>query len=471
MSLQAFGFLFLFLPIVVSGYFLLCKIRSLVWGKLWLIAASLFFYAGGRLSDLPILVGAVAVNQLIARRLLSGSPGRSQLLTGGIIGNVVFLCYFKYTGFFVGTFDQITSSSWKIPHILFPLGISFFTIQQIMFLVDCYENLIEDYTPLDHILFACFFPYITMGPLVRWKQVVPQWNDPKLRRVNPGNISEGLFILVIGLFKKAVLADTFFQWADAGFAYHSSLSFGGAWLAALSFTLELYFDFSGYTDIAIGAARMLNIAVPQNFNAPFRAQSIVDFWRRWHMTLTGFITGYLYTPMVRSMKKVTFAKAMMATFIAMVITGFWHGAAWTFIVFGAIHGIGLVINQSWKKQRWPMPAALGWAFTFTLVVVSLVFFRSASIGQGGQILASMFSFRGGLFDYAPWSGIDRIDQLTGIGWMLFGTAIVVRAPSSLQLQRAFKPSWANAAIAILLALIACAYSNGVVSRSFVYRDF
>jgi alginate O-acetyltransferase complex protein AlgI len=464
MTFNSLGFMFLFLPAVVAGYFLLGRGTDRRWPKVWLLAASLLFYSGGRIGTLPVLIGSVAANCLLATWLLNSEGPfrlhRRAVLFGGIAANVGFLCAFKYAGLFAVT-----------RHIPFPLGISFFTIQQIMFLVDCYEGLVEGHNWLDYFVFAGLFPYVTMGPIVRWKQVAPQLNDPKGWRLNPDNVAAGLFVFVIGLFKKVVLADSFFRWADAGFSYSHPLSLAGGWIAALAFTFQLYFDFSGYTDMAIGAGLMLNINLPQNFNAPFRALSISDFWRRWHMTLTNFFTTYMYTPIIRAMAQVTIAKAMLATFVVMVIIGFWHGANWTFVVFGALHGVALALNQLWKKLKWPMPAPLAWLLTFTFVVVALVFFRSASLTQAGQVVASMFSLRGGLFNYEPWSGIGRVDQLLGIGWMLFGLATQIRGKSSLELQRAFRPSWTTAATAVALAVISCIYANGVVSRSFVYRDF
>ena len=463
MTFNSFAFLVVFLPLAVAGYFLVGR----RWSKAWLLLASLVFYSGGRLQDLPVLLGSVAVNCLVAPKLVR----RGWLLFGAVSANVLFLCYFKYAAFFVETFNQLTGATVGVPHAAFPLGISFFTIIQIMFLVDRYEGLVEECHWLDYLVFAGFFPYVSMGPIVRWKQVVPQLNDPKGWRLNPDNVARGLFILVIGLFKKVVLADSFFLWADAGFSYAHPLSLVGGWIAALAFTFQLYFDFSGYTDMAIGAALMFNINLPQNFNAPFRAQSISDFWRRWHMTLTNFFTTYLYTPMIRSMKKVTFAKAMLATLATMVIIGFWHGANWTFVIFGALHGVALVLNQCWKKLKWPMPAPLGWFLTFTFVVAALVFFRSADVAQATRILASMFSLRGGLFSYEPWTGIGRVDQLLGVGWMLFGIATQIRGSSSLELQRRFQPSWATVAVSVALAVVSFVYVNGVVSRSFLYRDF
>ena len=463
MTFNSLAFIFLFLPAAVAGYFLLGRGSDRRWPKVWLLAASLLFYSAGRIGTLPVLIGSITANCLLARWVLNPAGRfklhRGALLFFGIAANVLFLCAFKYAGFF------------GVARIPFPLGISFFTIQQIMFLVDCYEGLIEGHNWLDYFVFAGLFPYVTMGPIVRWKQVVPQLNDSAGWRIKADNLATGLYLFVIGLFKKVVLADSFFRWADAGFGYSHPLSLAGGWISALAFTFQLYFDFSGYTDMAIGAALMLNVKLPQNFNAPFSARSISDFWRRWHMTLTNFFTTYMYTPIIRSMARATTAKSMLATLVVMVIIGFWHGASWTFVVFGALHGVALALNQLWKKMKWPMPEALGWLFTFTFVVVALVVFRASSLAQAGQIVASMFSLRGGLFDYTPWSGIGRVDQLLGIGWMLFGLATQVRGKSSLEVQRTFRPSWAAAATAVALAVVSCIYVNGVVSGSFVYRDF
>jgi D-alanyl-lipoteichoic acid acyltransferase DltB (MBOAT superfamily) len=440
-----------------------------------LLVASLFFFAQGRIEDLTLLLGSLIVNYAFARRLVKGQGlamiSHRALLATAISANVLFLGYFKYATFFIQVFNDLLGTNILVPNSSFPLGISFYTICQIMFLVDCYEGLVEKHDWLNHLVFASFFSYVTMGPIVRWKQIVVQLENPETWQANPDNIATGLFVFVIGLFKKVVVANSFYRWADAGFNYNHPLSMLGAWLAALSFAFQLYFDFSGYTDMAIGASLMLNLNLPQNFNAPFRAQSIIDFWRRWHMTLTNFITTYLYTPMIRSMSRVTFGKAMMATFLAMVIVGFWHGANWTFIIFGTLHGAALVLNQCWRKLKWPMPGSLGWLATFTFVVVSFVFFRSNTVSQATHMVSSMFMVQRDWFNYEPWTGIDRVDQVMGIGWMLFGVTILLRAPSSMELQRTFKPSWTAAALALATAAVACIYLNSVMSRSFVYRDF
>lgn len=467
--------MFLFLPVVATGYFLLGRQAGGKWPKIWLLAASFVFFSAGKAKDLPVLLGSLTVNCIVGSELLKNNKklilSRRNLLIAGITANVLFLCYYKYTLFFVQIVNRLAGTDIHAPHVSFPLGISFFTIYQVMFLVDCYEDMVEGHNWLDYFAFASLFSYVTMGPIVRWKQIVPQLNHPDASRPNPDNVARGLFVFVIGLFKKAVLADSFFRWADAGFSYNHTLSLAGGWIAALAFAFELYFDFSGYTDMAIGASLILNLDLPQNFNAPFRAQSINDFWRRWHITLTNFITTYLYTPMIRSLSEVTLGKAMMATFLAMLIAGFWHGANWTFLIFGALHGAALALNQFWRKMKWLMPGPVAWLVTFTFVVISLVFFRSSTATQAVHMVRSMFTLQGGFFNYEPWSGIDHVDQGVGIGWMLFGVVLLCWAPSSMELQRAFKPSWAMVVLTIALAAIAVAYSNGVVSRSFVYRDF
>jgi alginate O-acetyltransferase complex protein AlgI len=475
MSFDSFSFIFLFLPIAVTGYFLLPQGEHRTWPKVWLLLLSLAFFAGGRLQDVTLLLGSLIVNCAIASRLLQGKGlltlSHRALLVAAISANVLFLGYFKYATFFVQTFNGLLRTTLVVPHSSFPLGISFYTIYQIMFLVDCYEGQVERHTWLDQFVFVGLFPYVTMGPIVRWKKIVTQLNDPETWRANPDNIATGLFVFTVGLFKKVVLANTLFRWTDAGFSYNHPLSIVGAWIAALSFTFQLYFDFSGYTDMAIGAGLMLNLKLPQNFDAPFRATSIIDFWRRWHITLTNFITNYLYTPMIRAMARVTFAKAMLATFLAMAIAGFWHGANWTFLIFGALHGLALVLNQCWRKIKWPMPESLGWLATFTFVVVSLVFFRSNSVSQATQMVTSMFTVHGGLFSYEPWTGIDRVDQVVGFVWMLFGVGVLFRKGTSMELPSTFKPSWSTVTLAVALAVVACIYVNGVVSRSFIYRDF
>lgn len=474
MAFHSFSFIFIFFPATLAGYFAIGRWSSPRLAKLWLLATSFVFVAVSNPQDVILLAASVTVNCAIAGRLTRRelSPrSRYSLLVAAISANVVFLAYFKYAAFAVHTFNSLFGTAWRIPASSLPLGISFYTIYQVMFLVDCYEGFVQGFSPVDYCVFAGLFPYVTMGPIVRWKDVAPQLQQADAHLPKADNIATGLFVFIVGLFKKVVLADTFFRWADAGFSYGHRLSLIGGWIAGVAFTFELYFDFSGYTDMALGAALMLNLRLPQNFDAPFRSHSITEFWRRWHITLTNFITTYLYTPMIRAMGKLRFSKAMLATFLAMVVAGLWHGANWTFVAFGALHGIALVVNQCWKRVKLRLPSLASWALAFAFVVVSLVFFRSNNLGQAFGIVGCMFWTRGGLFSYEPWLGIDRVDQIVGIFWMLVGVSLLSWAPSSLKLQKTFKPSWSTVALSVCLAVVALIYLNGVVSRSFVYRDF
>jgi D-alanyl-lipoteichoic acid acyltransferase DltB (MBOAT superfamily) len=337
-----------------------------------------------------------------------------------------------------------------------------------MFLVDSYEELVDRQPPLRYLLFVCFFPYVIMGPLVHWSEVMPQLARP----VKPigANISRGFFLLALGLFKKAVLADAFSKWADAGFAYSGQLAFADAWITSLAYALQLYFDFCGYTDMALGAAWMLNVQLPHNFSSPYKARSIIEFWQRWHITLTNFITTYLYTPIVRSARKVTFTKAMWATVAAMAIAGLWHGAGWTFVIWGVLHGVALVINHIWRKRKWPVPAPAAWALTFGFVVSDLVFFRSANVPQALSVLHSMFLPRT-LASYEPFASLGAAEQAIAAIWILFGVAILLVKPTALDLAEGFRPSPVAAAITAACLVVSTLYVNSVAVKPFIYRDF
>ena len=325
MLFNSFGFIFVFLPVAVLGFHLLRELGQHRAASDWLIACSLFFYAWGNPNDLPILLASVLFNYGVARWMGAGAgpqdTRRKSILAFGIAANLALLVYFKARG-------------------PLPLGISFWTLVQVMYLVDCYEGMVKPSNLREHALFATFFPVVSMGPMLRAKDTLAQLRGPSALGFE--QLAPAILLFCLGLFKKVVIADSFARLADAGYASPAALSLAEGWIASLSYCLQLYYDFSGYSDMAMAAALALGIRIPANFNDPYRARSIVDFWRRWHITLSSFITTYLYTPMVRAMGKVTFAKAMIATFAAMVIAGLWHGSSWGFLVFGALHGLGLV---------------------------------------------------------------------------------------------------------------------------------
>jgi alginate O-acetyltransferase complex protein AlgI len=306
------------------------------------------------------------------------------------------LIYFKYMDFFIENANLVFGTDIGLLHLALPLAISFFTLQQIAFLVDSYEGLVKEKDFLDYAIFVTFFPQLIAGPIVHHKEMMPQFSSIRNKVKNYRNIALGLFIFSIGLFKKVVIADTFAIWATSGFDNSVSLNFFEAWATSLSYTFQLYFDFSGYTDMAIGAALLFNIKLPQNFNSPYKATGMIDFWKRWHITLTNFITTYIYTPIIKSFNKLTFHKAMFATVITFLIAGLWHGASWMFVIFGGLHGVGLVINHYWKKYwkkklKIDINKYLAWFITFNYVNITFVFFRAKEWDDAVKVLGSMFS--------------------------------------------------------------------------------
>ncbi len=316
---------------------------------------------------------------------------KKMLLYMGLVFNIGLLAYFKYMDFFIENINTLSGSNITLLHLALPLGISFFTLQQIALLIDSYEGLAKERDFLNYAIFVTFFPQLISGPIVHHAEMMPQFSNTKNKLLNYQNIAMGLFIFSIGLFKKVVIADTFAIWATAGFDTGSALNFFEAWATSLSYTFQIYFDFSGYMDMAIGAALLFNIKLPINFNSPYRATGMIEYWSRWHITLTNFITTYVYTPILRSFQRVTFPKAMLATFLAMFISGLWHGASWMFIFWGIIHGIGLITNHYWRKTKIKLHTLLAWFITFNFVNITMVFFRAKEWDDAMKVLGSMFS--------------------------------------------------------------------------------
>jgi len=317
---------------------------------------------------------------------------KKSLLFFGIIANVALLGYFKYTDFFIENVNLAFDVSVPLLHLALPLAISFFTFQQIAYLVDSYRGETKEYDFLNYALFVTFFPQLIAGPIVHHAEMMPQfasrWNLVK----NYRNIATGLFIFSIGLFKKVVIADSFAVWATAGFDNAPVLNFFEAWATSLSYTFQLYFDFSGYTDMAIGAALLFNIRLPINFNSPYKALDIQDFWRRWHITLSRFLRDYIYIPLGGNRKGAfrTYNN-LLATF---VIGGIWHGAGWTFVFWGFLHGMALVMHRFWKALGFTMPKIAAWFITFNFVNIAWVFFRAKEWDDAIKVLTGMSGLSG-----------------------------------------------------------------------------
>jgi alginate O-acetyltransferase complex protein AlgI len=402
MLFNSYEFIFIFLPITFLVYFYLNHKRLTIASKGFLVFSSLFFYSWWNIAYLPLILISMLFNYVIGNSLnkdiktnkkgFSKTFSNKSILIFGIVCNVSLLGYFKYADFFIENFNFAVGTNVDLLNLLLPLAISFFTFQQIAYLVDSYRGETKEYDFLNYALFVTFFPQLIAGPIVHHKEMMPQFANNRNMVKNYKNIALGIFIFSMGLFKKVVIADTFAKWANAGFDVATTLNLFEAWATSLSYTFQLYFDFSGYTDMAIGIALLFNIKLPINFNSPYKALSIQDFWRRWHITLSRFLRDYIYIPLGGN-KKGSFRtySNLMATFI---IGGFWHGAGWTFLFWGFLHGLALSIHRLWQTLGFKMWTWLAWFITFNFVNITWVFFRAKEWDDAIKVLSGMAGFTG-----------------------------------------------------------------------------
>ncbi|MFA6396886.1 MAG: MBOAT family protein, partial [Sulfurimonas sp.] len=399
MLFNSYEFVFFFLPITFGIYFWLNKKRLTQASKAWMVFASLFFYSWWNIIYLPLILGSILFNftvgSAISRANSSSSKkglSRKTLLAFGIVSNILLLGYFKYMDFFIANANILIGTQWDLLHIVLPLGISFFTFTQIAYLVDAYRDEVKEMDYLNYTLFVTFFPHLLAGPILHHKEMMPQFDTIKNKAINYKNISAGIFLFSIGLFKKVVIADTFAQWANAGFETTSALNLFEAWATSLSYTFQLYFDFSGYTDMALAVALLFNIKLPINFNSPYKALNIQDFWRRWHITLSRFLRDYIYIPLGgnRNGEFSTYANL----FTVFLIGGLWHGASWMFIAWGALHGIAIVIHRAWQQMGEKMNTVLAWFITFNFINITWIFFRAKDWTQASNVIQGMIGGNG-----------------------------------------------------------------------------
>jgi alginate O-acetyltransferase complex protein AlgI len=395
MLFNSYEFIFVFLPITFFVYFYLNQKKLTELSKVFLVFSSLFFYSWWNITYLPILIASLTFNYAIGRSLNKtvannkNSFTKKSILICGITLNLTLLGYFKYADFFIKNINIVFNFNTETTNILLPLAISFFTFQQIAYLVDCYRKETKEYSFLNYALFVSFFPQLIAGPIVHHKEMMPQFTSTRGKVKHYRNIAMGLFIFSIGLFKKVVIADTFAVWATQGFDVASTLNLFEAWATSLSYTFQLYFDFSGYTDMAIGLALLFNIRLPINFNSPYKATNIQDFWRRWHITLSRFLRDYIYIPLGGNKKGEwrTYTN-LMATFL---LGGLWHGAGWTFVFWGFLHGLAVLVQRLWSKVGVKLWTWLAWGLTFNFVNIAWIFFRAEDWEDAVKVLGSMFS--------------------------------------------------------------------------------
>jgi alginate O-acetyltransferase complex protein AlgI len=377
MDFCGLAFICLFVPITVGGYFLLNRypLESVQDSKLWLIAASLIFYAGWSLLCVPVVLFSAAVNYALSKQLLASREKdtdqyRRQWLVYGIIFNIGLFAYFRDGNFVIRDINFL-SYAHLATNIIFPIGIGYFSLQQIAFLMDTYEGITEEKAFLNYLLFVIFFPYLKAGPLTHHRQVIPQLDEPKNAVANFDNISRGFFLFSIGMFKEAVIGGDL-KILMSGAHNHSTLSFVDAWYDSLFCTLWLYFDFSGYSDMAVGLGRLFNVMLPINFNSPFKATNMVEFWRRWHITLSSFMRTYVFTAILRSRDKITFRFSLGVSFLTMMLIGLWHGPTWNCLLVGVILGLAMVIFSVWMKLRITLPKIVGWFLVFNVINLAVI---------------------------------------------------------------------------------------------------
>lgn len=483
-------FVCLFLPVVLAGFFFIARYSHSA-AATWLFAASLFFYGYWMPQFSLLLLASICGNFLVGKRIVSASGSTAKFwLVMGVSTNIVLLAYFKYANFFVNNLNAVTGAHWDIGRVLLPIGISFFTFTQIAFLADLYQKGVREYKFTHYALFVTYFPHLIAGPVLHHAQMMPQFNDAKTYRVDPAQIAGGLAIFALGLFKKVVLADgvspyadAIFKASDAGIAPDMQES----WLGALAYTLQIYFDFSGYSDMAVGLSWLFNVRLPFNFDSPYRAASISAFWRRWHISLSTFLRDYLYIALGGN--RYGLMRRYVNLAVTMVLGGLWHGANWTFVFWGALHGVYLVANHAFRAMcgevvlarlaRSRMYVGFAWGLTMLSVIVAWVFFRAETFSGAGRLLAGMVGQNANASIHAVlWNA--GLQMSTGAWWCFALSVIAVATPNSnrlgLQLLefcrgRSLSSAYvAGVAIAAVLSLVLVNTARDSFS-AFIYFNF
>ncbi|MDR2417012.1 MAG: MBOAT family protein, partial [Holosporales bacterium] len=484
MVFASFEFMWLFLPFVLVIYYALCKTR---WARLpfaFLVGASLFYYAFWNYKYLAIILVSILGNFVMSAWIQHALSVRHRLIltVAGIGANVAALCYYKYTDFFLQTVNQVAGTSIPLPHIVLPIGISFFTFQQIAFLVDCYKGAVKERNFLSYCLFICFFPQLVAGPIVHHSEMMPQFSHGEARTFNGLNFYRGMTLLFWGLGKKVIIADSLAPFIKLVFdveAMKGNIECLTAWLGSLAYTFQLYLDFSGYSDMAIGLGLLFNIRLPQNFLSPYTSLNIQDFWRRWHVTLSRWLMAYIYIPLGGNRSGL--ARTLVNLFLTFLIGGIWHGAGWTFVLWGVMHGSALVIHRLWKLWIGNRKEAVSfakarvfscWLATFLFINTAWVMFRAKSVTCAMHMYTSMCGVQCSVnvkdFVVAVWKRLFcggfamGIASRLGVGdcgianvsLVLFGTTLVTfgfwKLYDTSSYRERIQPHWACTGFALVL---------------------
>lgn len=458
MLFHAQSFVLIFLPVTLAVFYALA--RHMVAREWVLIAASMVFYAWWDVRFLPLLVGHILVTWLLARAY--GATGARGLLWLGVGLNLASLAFFKYTTFLLDNLGALAGIAFPKAEIILPIGISFFTFQCVSYLIDKARGEAPQYPLRRLALFVVLFPHLIAGPIVRHNEIIPQFDRDPLREGLAERLAKGATLLVVGFVLKVLVADKLAPHVDRVYAAAATGTPGlwDAWLGILGFALQIYFDFSAYSEMAIGLALMFGFHFPLNFNVPYRATSIRDFWRRWHMSLSRFLRDYLYIPLGGSREG--FPRFLLATIITMGLCGLWHGAGWTFVIWGLIHGVGLVVCRAWDQAGLPMPAWLGWLLTVLFVAMAFMIFRAPDMGVAWNMAAGAIGS----------GGVGRAWS-TGVAVLLViaGVLAVVNRPNPEIVDRWLRPHPGYAVAAALAAVYVMLEVGRGAPSSFIYFQF
>ena len=483
MLFNSYIFVLLFFPICLVGYFGLNHFKLYRLGHIFLLGMSLWFYAFFNLEYLVIILASIGINYGIYCLLkqTETSKARKYVLLAGLVANLGVLFYYKYTDFFLLNVNRVFHTEFPLQGILLPLGISFFTFQQLSFLVDAYRGEVQTCDFLSYACFVTYFPQLIAGPIVTHDELIPQLNDLEKKRFNWNNFAPGIYLFALGMAKKVLLADTFGNAVNWGFANIDSLDTTNAIITMLGYTFQIYFDFSGYCDMAIGIGKMMNIDLPINFNSPYKSLTITEFWDRWHMTLTRFFTKYVYIPLGGNRKGAM--RTYINIMVVFLLSGLWHGAGWTFVFWGACHGLFSVITRRFRVFFEKLHPALNWIITFSFVNVMWVFFRADSFSSALKLLKRIATFGFG----AIRSEILNCFKLVELNYFIakipigfpntyylvafFAIAIliVLGAKNAHEKMEEFRPSFGKA-VATVGLLTWCVFSFSGIS-TFLYFNF
>ena len=487
MLFNSYIFVLLFFPLCMFGYFGLNHRKHYMLAQLFLLAMSLWFYAYFNVSYLWIILSSIVVNYLFT---LVMNRTKTQFLrkleaTAAVLLNLGILFYFKYFDFFLMNVNRFAHTDFQLHNILLPLGISFVTFQQISYVVDVYRGDVQKYPFLQYASFVAYFPQLIAGPIVTHDELIPQFLDPSKKEFNWDNFARGLFLFALGMAKKVLIADTFGNAANPGFANPFSLDTTNAILTSLAYTIQIYFDFSGYCDMAMGIGQMMNIDLPLNFNSPYKALTITEFWDRWHMTLTRFLTRYVYIPLGGNRRGA--GRTYLNILIVFLVSGLWHGANWTFILWGLLHGLFSVFTR-WKKNWFAkIPKVLSWALTFSFLNLTWILFRANTLFDAAYMIYQLFAMNFGPVNEAL-SAAFLLPELEFLAKALpfcdflrtypaalaaafygFAMFLLLRFKNAPEYMTVFKPNWKNA-LATYILLVWCILSLSGVS-TFLYFNF